>query len=244
MYGFSHAFGPFKIEEVVNSIYRISTFDKAVGITFNEYLIVDEKPTLIETGYLRTFKDVKAQIEKVIDPSELRYIVIPHYEADECGAFNKFLEIAKDAQPVCSQLGGLLSIVDQSIRDPVMVGDGPLPNPINSLSLGKRTLRFIATPFVPHGWDSMLVYDEEDRALFASDLFMQFGDEGPLAVSDLRENIISVYEKFHFTSRGPHVHNTLEKLQKLKPKYLVPHHGSAVQDNIDGYFKALDEYFR
>ena len=244
MYGFTNAFGAQKIDEVLKDIYRISAFDKQSGITFNEFLIVDEKPTLIETGYLRTFKEVNAQIAKIIDPSKLKYIVIPHFEADECGAINKFLEAAPEAAPVCSQLCGLLSITDQSIRDPIMVADGPLPNPIHSLSLGKRTLKFVNTPFVPHGWDSMLVYDEEDKALFTSDVFMQLGDVGPMASGDQKNNIIDVYEKFHLTARGPHVHNALEKFQKLNPKYIIPHHGSALQDNLDAYMKAIDQYFQ
>jgi hypothetical protein len=63
-----------ELHEVCPGVFRLSTWDEAAGITFNQFLLQDDKPTLIETGQNRLFAAVKSRIAEVLDPASLCYI--------------------------------------------------------------------------------------------------------------------------------------------------------------------------
>ena len=60
----------------------------------------------------------------MIDPARIRYIVVPHFEGDECGVLDHFLAQAPHAQAVCSPVGAATSLADFAIRDPLPVEEG------------------------------------------------------------------------------------------------------------------------
>ena len=155
------------VTEIAEGVYRINVVIPGKRVTYSLFLIDDHEPTLIETSFGRVFDEVKEAVAKVLDPREIRHIVVPHFEGDECGALNKFLDIAPDAMPVCSPIGAN-SVGDFTGLDPRTVADGEV------LSIGARKLRFLLTPYV-HLWDSLLIYEETQRVLYSSDLFGQPG---------------------------------------------------------------------
>ena len=89
-------------------------------------MIKDVLPTLVVTGMNRMFDESLEAVKKIIDPSTLRYVVVPHFEGDECGALNSFLGQAPNAQPVCSPVGALTNLGDFSIREPIPMVDGEI----------------------------------------------------------------------------------------------------------------------
>src|SRR5438876_9006164 len=90
----------------------------------------------------------------LIDISKIRHIGFSHFESDECGALNQWLELAPAAQPLCGLVGALVSVNDFSIRPArVLTRDDVLPT-------GQYRFRFIPTPYVPHGWDAGVLFEE------------------------------------------------------------------------------------
>ena len=77
-----------KTDEVVDGIYRFSTFIPEVGIPFNQYLVTADEPLLFHTGMRGLFPLVSEAVGRVIPLDRLRWISFGHYEADECGAMN------------------------------------------------------------------------------------------------------------------------------------------------------------
>jgi flavorubredoxin len=90
-----------RIDEIASGIYRISTPVPPAaipgGFTFNQYLAVDDAPLLYHTGPRKMFPLICEAIASVIPVQSLRYIGFSHYEADECGSLNDFLETAPEA---------------------------------------------------------------------------------------------------------------------------------------------------
>jgi flavorubredoxin len=80
-----------RVDEVAHGIYRISTMDPGFYITFNQFLIGDERPALIHTGMFPMYEDVRKAVAEVLDPKRLSYVVCPHFEADECGGMGRFV---------------------------------------------------------------------------------------------------------------------------------------------------------
>lgn len=76
------------IDQIVGGIYRISTMPKDSPVGFNQFLIDDEQPALIHTGMAPMYADVCKAIGRVLDPSRLAYIILLHFEGDECGGMD------------------------------------------------------------------------------------------------------------------------------------------------------------
>src|SRR5437667_11649551 len=100
------------VHEIADGIFRIATFIPEANITFNQFLIADEKPLLFHTGQRLLFPLTLEAVRQVIDPSRLRYISWSHLEADESGALNEFLQIARHADPGHSERGRVVSVND------------------------------------------------------------------------------------------------------------------------------------
>jgi flavorubredoxin len=215
------------VTEIAPDIYRISTFNENYGIQFNQFLVKDEEPFLMHTGFQKMFPTILEAVSSVIEPTKLRWIGYSHFEPDECGALNQWLKTAPAAQPVCSFVGAMVMLNDFSDRPARSLNDGEV------LNIGSHRLRFISTPHVPHCWDAGLFFEESARTLLCSDLFFQPGDPEPITDSDIvesaRDAIIAnlsgpMAKDMPYT---PYTDSTLRKLAALAPKTLAIMHGSS-----------------
>ncbi|HEX7333752.1 MAG TPA: hypothetical protein VF290_19780 [Pyrinomonadaceae bacterium] len=215
------------VTEIAPDCYRISTYFPEIELQFNQFLIKDEEPLLFHTGMKALFPVVREAVATIIDPSTIRWIGFSHFEADECGALNEWLQIAPAAQPVCSVVGALVSVNDFAIRQAQGMLDGQV------FSTGQYRYRFIQTPHVPHCWEAGLLFEETKGTLLCSDLFHQNGDVEPLTESDVieraRKTLID-YQASPLANYMPYTKHTdgiLQKLAALNPRTVVPMHGSA-----------------
>ncbi len=87
-----------KVIEIARDTYRISTFHPDYGIQFNQFLIKDDEPFLMHTGFKGMFQTTLEGVTSIIDPVNLGWIGFSHFESDECGALNEWLGVAPHAQ--------------------------------------------------------------------------------------------------------------------------------------------------
>jgi len=215
------------VTEIAADLYRISTFAPDYGIQFNQFLVTDDEPFLMHTGFKKMFAATRDGVASVLDPARLRWIGFSHFESDECGALNEWLALAPQAQTVCSFVGAMVTVNDFAIRPARALADNEV------LSTGRRRLRFLATPHVPHCWDAGLFFEETNRTLLCSDLFFQPGEPPPLITSDIvgpaRAAIIEgqsspLAKDMPYT---PYTDATLQRLADLNPRTLAVMHGSS-----------------
>jgi flavorubredoxin len=207
--------------EIAPDTYRISTFHPGYRMQFNQFLVKDEEPLLIHTGFRKMFSVTRDAVSRVIDPATLRWIGFSHFEPDECGALNQWLEVAPRAQAVCSFVGKTVMVDDFADRE--------------VLPTGRHRVRFLATPHVPHCWDAGLFLDEVERTLFCSDLFFHPGDPAPVTRSDvvgpareaIRKGVAGPMAKD--MPYPPYTDATLLRLAALEPRTLAVMHGSTFQ---------------
>src|SRR6266496_3913122 len=142
-----------KISEINNGIYRIAGFVDTFVITFNQFLIDDEKPMLIHTGPIGMYKKIEEKVKEVIPLQKLAYVAFLHFESDEWGGM-AFLNASK-ARLVCSDLSSKLNLTGwyNVPTDHISFWDS------ETLKIGKKTLRFLMTPHVHH-WDSMMIFED------------------------------------------------------------------------------------
>lgn len=231
---------PTRIDEIANGIYRISTAVPPSiipgGFTFNQYLIVDDAPLLYHTGPRKMFPLVRGAIESVIPATSLRYIGLSHYEADECGSLDEFLDLAPDAEPLCGQIAKMVSVDDVASRPARGMDDG------EELSLGRHVVRWIETPHLPHAWECGHLFETTTKTLFCGDLFTQGGHEHePLTTQNILDSSEDMRNAFDYFSHTRHTRTLMEKLASTDPQLLACMHGAAWQGDGAALLRRLAE---
>ena len=226
------------ISEIEEGIYRISTPlpPEALpgGFTFNQFLVLDDSPLLFHTGPRRMFPLVREAIESLMPIEKLRFVAFSHVEADECGGLNEFLAAAPDALPLCGSIAALVSVGDLANRPPRAMQDG------EEISLGKRTVRWLDAPHLPHAWECGFLAERSTRTLFCGDLFTQGGDSAPALTED---DILTPSEDFRhqmdYYSHTKHADALLAKLAATEPRTLACMHGSSWRGDGAGLLREL-----
>jgi flavorubredoxin len=232
------------VTEIAPDVYRISTYVPAINLQFNQFLVKDDEPLLFHTGMRAMFPLVREAVASVIDPSSIRWVGFSHFEADECGSLNEWLDIAPAAQPVCSLVGALVSINDFAARPARGMTEGEV------LSTGQYRFRFSQTPHVPHCWEAGLLFEETNGTLLCSDLFHQAGDVEPVTESDVlgraRQTLVE-YQAGPFANYMPYTKHTdaiLQGLAGLKPRTIATMHGSAYVGDGERALRDLAQVMR
>ena len=219
------------IDEVGDQIFRISVEIPAEaipvpgGFTFNQYLIVDDEPLLFHTGPRPFFNFIKDAIEKVMPIKNLKHIGFSHYEQDECGALNEFLAVAPQATPVCSRVNAMINGAGMD-RAPNAMVDG------TTLRIGKKILRWIDAPHLPHGWDCGYMFEEQTKTLLCGDLFTQPGTGvPPVTESDILGPSEAMRNGMDYYSHSATTQLLFNKIAETNPELLACMHGSSWRGN-------------
>ena len=217
------------VTEIGPDLYRLSIWVPEFDLQFNHFLIDDDEPLLYHAGLREAFPQLKEAIAKVVDPSRLRWIGFSHFESDECGGLNDWLAMAPAAQPVCSDLGAMVSVNDFSTRPARGLADG------EQLVTGKYTFRMCRTPHLPHGWDAAVLFEETQKTLLCSDLFHQVGDVEPLTTTDVVGRSVQAMKAYQggvladYAPYTPYTDTLFKKLAALSPQRLAIMHGSSFE---------------
>jgi flavorubredoxin len=143
------------------------TYSTPRGTTYNAYLIVDDKITLVDTVLAAFGDEMIAKIREIIDPAKIDYVIANHVETDHSGALPQLIKLCPKAKVFGTQKcqEGLYKNYYLDLNFQVVkTGD--------SLKLGKRTLTFIEAPMI-HWPDSMFTYCREEELLLPNDAFGQ-----------------------------------------------------------------------
>jgi flavorubredoxin len=227
-----------RIDELVSEIYRISTtfaFD-GLDFQFNQFLIDDERPALIHTGMHAMYDDVRGAVAEVLDPGSLAYVILLHFESDECGGMDRFLEGAPDSALACSATSVELNLSGWNYRGRV---EGHRDGEV--IDLGRHKLRILETPHVHH-WDSMMLFDETTKSVFPSDLFVQPGDQPPFVTENLGREMCGFYREMGIFAHEDPVRQVVDRVERLAPNWIHGMHGGSLpREAIPSYVRALRE---
>jgi flavorubredoxin len=216
-----------RVDHLTGGIYRISTYAPEKRISFNQFLIHDDQPTLIHTGTFPIYADVRAAVAQVLDPSRLRYVIVPHFEADECGGMGRFVAEAPQSVLACSAVGARINLQQWDYA-----------GSFKGMQDGDR-LCFWKTPHVHH-WDSMMVVEETTASLFPSDLFIQPNDQPTIVRENLGTDMCEWYRASGLFGGADPVLRVVGRVERLGPAWVRPMHGGGLPaDTLQGYTTAL-----
>ena len=219
--------------ELAHGIYQVGAVDWTTrdfhgyktprGVTYNSYLIVDEKVCLIDTVKAPFAKELLERIREIIDPSKIDYVIVNHVEPDHSSGLSALMEVAPQAKVVLTEQGRS-EIIKYFGReyDFQVVKNG------DTLSLGRHQLRFVPLPML-HWPDTMATYLEDEQILFSNDAFGQhystnfkFDDENEMSevfyeAKKYYANILMPFSKL--------VVRALDTLASLPIRMIAPSHG-------------------
>ncbi len=225
------------IDEVAPDIYRISTYVPQADLAFNQYLVYADEPLLFHCGMRALFPAVSAAVASVMPLSRLHWISFGHWEADESGAMNEWLGACPDARVAVGTIGCMLSVSDMAIRPPRALDDS------ETMDLGGKRVRYLATPHVPHCWDAGLMLEESTGLLLCGDLFTRNGHCAALSSADPVGPAIAAEEIFGATALTLQTGPTIQRLADLAPNSLGLMHGPVFDGNCRGALGDLAGYY-
>ena len=230
------------MKQIVNNIYYVGVNDRNKslfeglwplpnGVSYNSYLVVDDKVALIDTVEVDFFTQFLENIHEVIGDRAIDYLVINHMEPDHSGSIALIKKYYPDIQIIGNKktlgmMEGFYGVTDHEVE--VKNGD--------TIDLGKRQLSFVLTPMV-HWPETMVTLDATDHVLFSGDAFGCFGalnggvidneincDTFWLEMVRYYSNIVGKY--------GTPVQNALKKLAGIQLDYICSTHGPVWHEHV------------
>lgn len=198
------------------------------GVSYNSYVIMDEKIAIMDMVDKRKAEDWFANLEEVLGDRTPEYLIISHMEPDHSANLAEVLEKYPDIQLVSNaKLFGMLpQFFDVDVTDrSVVVKEG------DTLELGNHTLNFMMAPMV-HWPEVMVTYESQDKILFSADGFGKFG------ALDTDEDWACEARRYYFNIVGKYgmpVQTLLKKTAALDIKIICPLHGPVLLENLEYY---------
>ena len=209
-----------------------SQYPVPYGVSYNSYVILDEKTAIMDTVDARATEEWLKNISEILGDREPDYLVISHLEPDHAANIGRLAEMYPKMQLVgnAKTFSMLPQFFEMDLTDrTVVVKEG------DELSLGSHTLKFFLAPMV-HWPEVMVTYDEKDKVLFSADGFGTFGaiSENLPWIQEARRYYMNIVGKY-----GPSVQMLLKKAAGLDIAMICPLHGPVLKDDLSFY---LDKY--
>lgn len=205
------------------------------GVSYNSYVIIDEKVAVLDTVDKRKGKEWESLLLEELDGRNVDYLILHHVEPDHAGCIERLIELFPNITLVGNQktflyLSQFLKVDLTGRTLPVKEGD--------KLSLGRHKLTFYMATMV-HWPEVMVSYENEEKVLFSADAFGKFGALGTLNEDDwaceARRYYFNIVGKY-----GVAVQALLKKIQNLDIRMICPLHGMLLDENLSYYIKLYD----
>lgn len=214
-------------------------YDVPLGMSYNSYLIEDEKVAVMDTVDARKTEEWLTNLTTALNGRTPDYLIVQHMEPDHAGSLLVVLEKYPQLVAYCSQkaVAMMKRFFDVDLSDRlVVVKEG------DTLSLGEHTLQFFMAPMV-HWPEVMVTYDQKAKVLFAADAFGKFGalcrededDEG--WACEARRYYFNIVGKY-----GAMVQQLLKKVAPLEVEVICPLHGPVLSEDLAYYVGLYDTW--
>lgn len=229
---------------ITDSILYVGVDDKTIdlfesqyevpnGISYNSYVILDEKVALMDTVDSRATEEWLDNLDKALDGRSIDYLVVSHMEPDHAGNIKNLIDRYPEMQIVgnAKTFAMIPQFFDVDITDrTVSVKEGDI------LSLGKHTLQFFMAPMV-HWPEVMVTYEQTEKILFSADGFGKFGalDADEAWTCEARRYYFNIVGKY-----GAQVQALLKKATTLDIRMICPLHGPILKEDLAYYIGKYD----
>lgn len=217
-----------KILDLFESQYKIPN-----GVSYNSYIIQDEKITIMDTVDKRAVKEWLQNIEETLEECTADYLVVSHLEPDHSAGIEIIADKYPEMKIVLSKKASemLPQFINKDLSERIVIMQEG-----NILDLGYHKLQFIMAPMV-HWPEVMMEYEQTEKILFSADAFGKFG------TLDTEEDWDCEARRYYFNIVGKYglqVQGVLKKASALDIKIICPLHGPILKENLNHYIEKYD----
>ncbi|GAA0076104.1 FprA family A-type flavoprotein [Clostridium sp. CTA-5] len=242
------------VRKVMDDLYWVGGNDRHItlfenihpvprGISYNSYILLDEKNILLDTVDWSIASQFIQNIEEVLKDKELDYMIVNHVEPDHSGCIEEIINRYPNIKIICTQKAHMfMEQFGFCIKDKIIeVKDG------DEMSFGKHNLRFLTAPMV-HWPEAMVTYDTINGVLFSADAFgtfisldgKLFNDEINFEkewIDEARRYYANIVGKY-----GMNVQTLLKKVSNFEVKCICPLHGPIWRNNLKYFIDKYDKW--
>ena len=232
------------MEKVTERVHYVGVDDKTLdlfesqyvlpnGISYNSYIIHDEKTVIMDAVDKRMVKEWLENVKKDLDGREPDYLVVSHLEPDHSGGIEALIDIYPNMKIIVSQVAGNMipQFIHRDLKDKlVIVKEGEV------IDLGNHELQFFMAPMV-HWPEVMVTYEQTEKILFSADGFGKFG------TLDVKDDWDCEARRYYFNivgRFGAQVQALLKKASNLDIKMICSLHGPILKENLEYYINKYD----
>ncbi len=246
----------YNVKKITQDLYwvgandrRIALFESAypvpTGVSYNSYLLLDEKTVLLDTVDKAVNHQFFENIEHVLNGRNLDYLIINHMEPDHCAEIQTLVNKYPNIKIVCNvkiqqMIGQFFDLeLPESSWQIVKEGD--------SLNTGKHNLSFVLAPMV-HWPEVMVTYDATDKILFSADAFGAFGAiDGNIFADevDFEHRYMDEARRYYTNivgKYGPQVQMLLKKAANLQIEMICPLHGYVWRKDLTKFIEKYQKW--
>ena len=210
-------------------------YDVPDGVSYNSYVILDEKITVMDTVDERKTDEWLKNVKEALNGKNPSYLVVQHMEPDHSASIEAFLNVYPETEVVGNVK--TFKMISQffpklEIKNNKTVADG------ESLEIGSHILNFVFAPMV-HWPEVMLTYESSEKILFSADAFGKFG------ALDVEDEWDCEARRYYFGIVGKYgkmVQNLLKKAAALEINTICPLHGPVLTENLGHYIDLYDKW--
>lgn len=222
------------VDDITIDLFE-SQYEVPEGVSYNSYVILDEKTAVMDTVDARGQEEWLRKLEEALDGRTVDYLIVDHVEPDHSGSIARLTELYPQMTvvgnaktfPLIRQFYGM------ELPHTLTVKEG------DTLSLGEHTLSFYMAPMV-HWPEVMVTYDSRDKILFSADGFGKFG-----ALQNERDDWACEARRYYFNIVGKYgapVQALLKKAAALDIAIICPLHGPVLSENLSYYLDLYDTW--
>lgn len=205
------------------------------GVSYNSYIIKDEKNVVMDTVDKRATNEWLENIETSLNEENIDYLVISHLEPDHSANIQLIAEKYPNMKIILNQRteSMMKQFFDMDLSSRyIIVKEGDI------IDIGEHKLQFFMAPMV-HWPEVMMIYEQTEKILFSADGFGKFG------TLDTEEDWTCEARRYYFNivgKYGAQVQQLLKKVSKLDIKMICPLHGSILKENLNYYINKYDTW--
>jgi flavorubredoxin len=212
----------FKMTTIYNDLHQFTEFIEPANLSLHQYLLLAEEPILVHTGTVSNAQNLVPQIKQLLGDKQLKYILVSHFEQDECGCLSILVKEFPGVKTICSettarQLYGFGITYNIEIKKP------------GEKFIGKDyEFEFVEYPSEMHLWNGLLFAENKRGIFFSSDLMFSFGKiHGETIESNWQEAVKT--SGIDWIPGETQKEKLVKDLLALSPKFIATGHGPCIK---------------
>lgn len=208
--------------QVYPNLYQFTDVLEPIKLSMHQYLLLTDEPILVQTGAIPQAQATLPKIKELLGDRPLKYILISHFESDECGGLSLVLKEYPNAIAVCSE------VTARQLWGFGIARNIEIKKPGDSLTSNDFDFEIISYPSEMHMWEGLLFMEKKSGIFFSSDLMFGMGENHGQVIENSWESAVGTSGAESLPT--PEMHKKLiDDLKALNPVFVASGHGPCIK---------------